>query len=330
MTKKYTNQSSQPLVSILVPTYNREAYIADCIDSALNQTYSNIEVVVVDNCSTDRTFQICLEFQAKDLRVKVFQNSQNIGPVRNWQKCAEKAEGLYVKVLFSDDELLPTCIEELVQSIESNHAVGIAYCAALIGPNREIARTYYKSLQTELLTSVKYAERMLVARAPYSPCASLMRRESFVRNLHTNFDTAQPHPYDRHGAGPDCMVQLLTADQFEHVAHINKPLVYFRSHAGSFTAENLNNQVHSAYLACLSLYAKNKLSRSTFLGFLFLTWLDSIRRGRWVSPKSYFQAHEGKGSLLEYLSSPFLAIPLLSARLKRYKELRAANANLKR
>lgn len=326
---KLTTHANHPLVSILIPTYNREAYIADCIDSALNQTYPNIEVVVVDNCSTDRTFQICLEFQLKDPRVKVFQNSENIGPVRNWQKCAEKAEGSYVKVLFSDDELLPDCVQALVQKIESNRSVGLVYCAALIGPQRATAPTYYKSLNTELLTSAEYAERMLVARAPYSPCASLMRKESFLRNLHTSFDTAQPHAYDRHGAGPDCMVQLLTASQFQHVAHVNQPLVYFRSHAGSFTAENLNNQVHSAYLACLSFYAKHKLDRGTFLGFLFLTWLDSIRRGGWVSPKSYFQTHEGKGSLLEFIASPFLALPLLFARLKRNKELRAANANLK-
>lgn len=326
---KPTNHANQPLVSVLIPTYNREAYIADCINSALNQTYSNIEVVVVDNCSTDRTFQICLEFQLKDPRVKVFQNQENIGPVRNWQKCAEKAEGFYVKVLFSDDELMPDCVEELVQPMESDRTVGMVYCAALIGPNRETAPVYYKSLRTERLASVEYAKRMLVARAPYSPCASLMRRESFVRNLHTTFNTVRSHPYDRHGAGPDCMVQLLTASQFAHVAHVSKPLVYFRSHAGSFTAENLNNQVHSAYLACLAFYAKSKLDRGTFLGFLFLTWLDSIRRGGWVSPRSYFQAHEGNGNIFEFLSSPFLALPLLFARLKRNKELRAANPFLK-
>lgn len=327
--KNLKSQSNQPLVSVLIPTYNRQAYIADCISSALNQTYPNIEVIVVDNCSTDRTFQICLEFQSRDPRVKVFQNSENIGPVRNWQQCAKKAEGFYVKILFSDDELLSNCVEELVQMIQSDRSVGIAYCAALIGSSRETALTYYKSMRMELLTSGEYAKRMLVARAPYSPCASLMRRESFVRNLHTNFETARPHPYDRHGAGPDCMVQLLTASQFERVAHVDKPLVYFRSHAGSFTAENLNNQVHSAYLACLSFYAKNTLGRSTFLGFLFLTWLDSIRRGGWVSPRSYFQEHEGKGDWLEFLSAPFLALPLLFARLKRNKELRAANPFLK-
>lgn len=97
----------------------------------------------------------------------------------------------------------------------------------------------------------------------------------------------------------------------------------------SFTAENLNNQVHSAYLACLSFYAKNKLDRGAFLGFLFLTWLDSIRRSGWISPKSYFQGHEGKGNLLEFLCAPFFALPLLFARLQRNKELRAANPNLK-
>lgn len=317
------------LVSVLVPTYNREAYIHDCIQSALSQSYPHIEVVVVDNCSTDRTLEICNDLAGRDSRVRVFQNSENIGPVRNWKKCAEYAQGEYIKVLFSDDMLLPTCIEELVKAIQLQANIGIAYCAALIGPQQSTALCYYRARESAVLSSGEYIHRMLVARAPYSPCATLMRRESFLLNLHTTFNTAQLHYFDRHGAGPDCMVQLLTAHQYGLVAHVNKPLVYFRSHEGSFTAENLDNQVHRAYLASLAYFAKNYLSKSELMGFLFLTWLDSVRRGGWISPLKYYREREARGTVTEFFASGFSAVPLLRNRMRRNAELRAANPTLK-
>jgi len=321
--------SLSPLVSILIPTFNREPFIRDCILSAINQTYDRIEIVIVDNCSTDLTLSICKEFQDLDSRVKVFQNDRNIGPVRNWIRCAEEATGHYIKVLFSDDILRPTCVEALVRAIEETPDAGLAYCAASIGPEHSTAPTYYSAATSGQMSSLDYGRRMLVARAPYSPCASLMRKRSFLENLHLDFPTEQPHPFDKHGAGPDCMVQLITASQYKNVAHVNQPLVYFRSHSGSFTAENLNNQVHSAYISSLALFAKNYLGNSTLLGFLLLTWIDFVRRNGWISPFRYFSQREARGSMVEFLWSIPSALPLILNRLKRNSELRAANPDLK-
>ena len=59
--------NENPLVSILIPVYNREKYIGEAIESAINQTYKNIEVIIVDNCSTDNTWKILQDYQCKDL-----------------------------------------------------------------------------------------------------------------------------------------------------------------------------------------------------------------------------------------------------------------------
>ena len=78
---------TNPLVSIVIPVYNRELYIEDAIRSAISQTYQNIEIIIVDNCSTDSTWDILNEWEKKDNRIKIFQNDSNIGPVLNWNEC---------------------------------------------------------------------------------------------------------------------------------------------------------------------------------------------------------------------------------------------------
>lgn len=95
----------KPLVSILIPVYNREDMLKRAVDAALNQTYDNIEVIISDNASTDNTWEVCLDYAKKDKRVKVFRNEKNLGPVLNWKCCIDRATGELGKILFSDDAI---------------------------------------------------------------------------------------------------------------------------------------------------------------------------------------------------------------------------------
>jgi glycosyltransferase involved in cell wall biosynthesis len=92
-----------PLVSIILPTYNRELYIKRAIDSVLNQTYRNIELIVIDDSSSDNTFQIISEIARKDSRVIILKNKENLGLVKNLNKGIELAKGKYVARLDDDD-----------------------------------------------------------------------------------------------------------------------------------------------------------------------------------------------------------------------------------
>jgi len=94
---------TKALVSILIPVYNREKLVKRAIESAINQTYENIEVIAVDNKSTDRTYEVLKGHAEKYPDVKVYQNKENLGPVRNWKKCLEYSSGEFIKILFSDD-----------------------------------------------------------------------------------------------------------------------------------------------------------------------------------------------------------------------------------
>jgi len=111
--------NKKPLVSICIPTYNGEKYIEETIKSALNQSYKNIEIIITDDCSKDKTLDICNSF--KDKRIKIFKNSKNLGLVGNWKECVNKASSKWIKFLFQDDLIEPNCVEIMIDAALSNN-----------------------------------------------------------------------------------------------------------------------------------------------------------------------------------------------------------------
>lgn len=103
---------NNPLVSILIPVYNTEKYVADAIESALNQTYKNIEIIIVDDGSTDKSWEIIESYRKKYPNIiKTYQQeNKGAGAARN--KAALNANGIYLQFLDSDDLLLPIAIEK--------------------------------------------------------------------------------------------------------------------------------------------------------------------------------------------------------------------------
>ena len=73
----------QPLVSVMTPVYNGEDFLAECIESVINQTYQNFEYIIVNNCSKDRSLQIAQEYAKKDPRIKIHDNEKFVGVIDN-------------------------------------------------------------------------------------------------------------------------------------------------------------------------------------------------------------------------------------------------------
>jgi glycosyltransferase involved in cell wall biosynthesis len=108
--------NERPLVSICVPVFNGVAFLPACIATVSSQTYPNLEIVVVDNCSTDDTPAILRAWAARDPRVRVVTQDVNVGVVRNRNRCAVEARGEWIKFLDHDDLLEPECVARLVDS----------------------------------------------------------------------------------------------------------------------------------------------------------------------------------------------------------------------
>lgn len=305
-----TGTTDSPKVSILIPVFNREKFIAECIQSALDQTYTDFEVVVVDNASDDGTWEICQRFAALDERVRVFRNDTNIGPVRNWKRCADEAAGEFSKILFSDDCLEPNCLSQMVPKL-NDPAVALVYCAVLMGATKEKAVPVYSNPASRLSTS-RFIDLVARNKVPFSPGAVLIRTYDLRENLHTQFPTSTCRPFDKHGAGPDIMISLLTVKNYPYVESIPAPLVFFRAHAGSFSIDNPNNQVVKGYTSAISYYLIRNRGRQAWLGFLAHAWLRQIRIGRkWINPKPFLIEYEGIGSKDELCGMLFYSFGFL-------------------
>lgn len=116
---------ARPFVSICVPAFNAERWIADALESALQQTYSDFELVVADNGSTDATAEIARGFA--DPRVRVETSSRTIGAVANHNHAIRLSRGAFVKFLHADDLLLPGCLEEMVALALEDSRVALVF-----------------------------------------------------------------------------------------------------------------------------------------------------------------------------------------------------------
>src|ERR1700722_5108084 len=103
---------SLPLVSILIPTYKRAALLPQAIQSALDQTYPSIEVLILDDCSPDHTTLAAAPFVG-DPRVRYIQHPSNLGLPCNWKFGIEAARGEFFTILHDDDAFEPTFVRDL-------------------------------------------------------------------------------------------------------------------------------------------------------------------------------------------------------------------------
>jgi len=109
---------SKVKVSVCIPVYNCELYIKESIDSVLNQTFQDFELIILDNKSTDKTIEVVKEY--KDPRIKLFQNDSNIGMLGNWNKVMTYASGEYIKILPADDIIYPDCLQLQVTALDND------------------------------------------------------------------------------------------------------------------------------------------------------------------------------------------------------------------
>ena len=239
-----------PLVSILIPVYNREKLIGSCIQSALDQTVKNIEVIVVDNASTDNTWEICKNYAQKDVRVRIFRNEENIGPVRNCLRCIQEAKGKFGKILFSDDLIKEQYLEKTVPILE-DHDIGFVFTKVCIGEIEWEGDIWYEYFtQDALIDTGQYITDCIinVDKVPVSPGCALFRRDDLNKNLHITIPSPTIDDFDKHGAGPDLLLYLLSAVCYKKVAYINDTLAFFRSHPGSITISDRGGYLNKCYL----------------------------------------------------------------------------------
>jgi glycosyltransferase involved in cell wall biosynthesis len=166
------SEVNQPLVSVLMPSYNSEDYIAIAIESVLNSTYLNFELIITDDKSTDGTFSIAKSYEAIDGRVKVYLNDKNYGDYPNRNRAASFAKGKYLKYVDHDDYIYPYGLEQLVYFMEQFPEAGYGLCSL----DQHDTKIYPFQLSPKEAYHMHYFGMKIFNKAPLS---SIIHKKAF-------------------------------------------------------------------------------------------------------------------------------------------------------
>ena len=122
-----------PLISIIVPNYNHELFLRKRLESVYNQSYEHIEVILLDDASTDKSVEILKTYENHPKTAHLIVNNQNSGsPFKQWQKGIELANGELIWIAESDDYAEPNFLELVSKPLVENKEIGLAYCQSII------------------------------------------------------------------------------------------------------------------------------------------------------------------------------------------------------
>jgi glycosyltransferase involved in cell wall biosynthesis len=154
-------RGASPKVSIGLPVFNGERYLRQMLDSILAQTFTDFELIISDNASTDGTSDICRDYDAKDSRICYHRNQENLGAARNFNQAFHLSNGVYFRWASADDFFARDSIERCVDVLDSNPEVVLCYPRTiLIDDQGNIIRPYKDNLD---LQSDRAAERFALA-----------------------------------------------------------------------------------------------------------------------------------------------------------------------
>lgn len=127
---------NDPLVSIGLPVYNGEKYLDEALKSLLAQSYKNFELIISDNCSTDKTSSICMKYKKKDKRIRYIRQKNNIGAVNNFNFVLNKSKGKYFMWAAHDDIWEPKFVQLIVNDLEKNIDAVLGVCGYYLFNNK--------------------------------------------------------------------------------------------------------------------------------------------------------------------------------------------------
>jgi glycosyltransferase involved in cell wall biosynthesis len=256
--------SNLPLVSILIPTYNRKDLLKNAIKSALSQNYLKIEIVICDNASTDGTFEYLS--QIIDARLKIFHHDQNIGLINNWNACIEKSSGEYILMLSDDDCLSENAINLLVNSMLNKNLTNIqrsvkqneiSFVYGRCEISEEKVEKIYQSKSSPVIeNSLDFKVNYLNGRRICLPSATLLRRQDVINvGGYSNYFSA----------AIDTGVLFKISNIYKYVVYTDKIIARYLMHTDNFTSNAPIGQVYETYnaLGYLTYFSKGYLVNNT-------------------------------------------------------------------
>ena len=225
--------SSNPLISIIIPNYNHAKFLNKRINSILQQTYNNYEIIILDDCSTDNSKEIIEEYRSNPKVSQIIYNDSNSGTTfKQWEKGLNISKGEYIWIAESDDYCDNDILETLVNEINKSNNVSIAYCSSQYVDINEKKLPPIAPITNEIKfydskTFIK--EKMFFGSGIWNASSAIFKKSLA---LSINKD------YMNYKAAGDKLFWILLAEK-GNVIYVKSPKNYFRQHENKVSPRKL-------------------------------------------------------------------------------------------
>ena len=170
---------NSPTISVLMPVFNSEQFASEAIESITNQTFKDFEFLILDDASTDKSFEIIKEFEKKDSRIKVSQNEKNLGVVASRNKLLNLSKGKYIAWLDSDDIAIENRLEKQINFLENHPEIGMVGSNATIidENNNKIGKWLFETEPQKLKIELFF-------HSPFLSSSVMIRKSCLPQNFY--------------------------------------------------------------------------------------------------------------------------------------------------
>jgi glycosyltransferase involved in cell wall biosynthesis len=310
-------------ISVCIPTYNGATYLKECLDSVYQQTFTDFEIIICDDCSIDKTVEIIESYAKKDNRIQLYKNEVNLGLVGNWNQCIKKANGKWIKFLFQDDYMEPDCISKLMPYTNQDTQLIITKRSYILPANIDLSNKafYEKDVRTlENTNIVRYGN----AISSNSICKVAAKNIALNFLGEPSFTIFKKDIVNEIGYFNDEFSQICDLDFFLRIAtdygltYVSEKLCHFRVHENSTTSKNTNSKSYIINNIDPIIMAYQLLFTDCFQNFrISISFLDKIRL------KTYFKVrvYEAFITSKESITSK----NIFEAAAKKYPEIFSAS-----
>lgn len=276
-----------PKVSVIIPNYNHANYLRQRIESVIAQTYKNIEVIILDDHSTDKSVEVINEFKGHSLVKEILVNEKNSGsPFKQWNKGLQVATGEWVWIAESDDYASPDFLKTLLSAVENQPGVGLIYCDSVVVDGELVTgKTFSEIKNTQLKTKrwshnyfndgIKELEEFVLPYGSINNTSAVLFKRSVLSSVNP-FDLDFRFIGDKYA-----FVKVLAQSD---IAYVNAPLNFYRN---PFTQKHFDKFIlyfYEHFLVFDWTYRNVNLSRKLFFEAFYANLRNSLFRN-WNAQK---------------------------------------------
>lgn len=282
------------LVSVIIPTYNHEKFLPQRLESVLNQTFQDFEVIILDDCSPDNSRSILEQYRNHPKVSHIVYNEVNSGSTfKQWNKGIQLAKGEWIWIAESDDTADLRLLATLVGAIQNAPKTGIAYCQSYrMNDKGEVTGDWLDwtdDLDSELfrkdfsMSGVRYIEKYLIHKNTIPNASAVLFKKKYYQSVGGADENI------RNCSDWELWLRILLIGDLLHVA---EPLNYFRYHNQSVIARAISEKEKNVYLERYDRKMRLRFQENVTKAFRELTTYDEILRqnGDYILEENIYEA----------------------------------------